>query len=261
MPLVTRFRGLVKAVIVWRARDVTDEVAVRSAVVLAPHPDDETLGCGGVILRKRAAGTPVTVVVVTDGRHSHRTAAITPDMLAARRHEELREAAVRLQLAPDSVRWIDIEDGTVASNEDRLVSIVEELLAELKPDELYVTSADEPHPDHAAVGRAGRRAARSLPGVTVLEYPVWLWESWPLRPGNRIGSLLEAAGRILGRHAVAVQTESFLAAKLLALDAHQTQVARPAGILASEEWAVLPDQVMKAAGEGVEIFFPSDTAP
>lgn len=261
MPLVTRLRGLVKSAIVRRARDVTEEVATRSAVVLAPHPDDETLGCGALILRKRAAGTAVTVVVVTDGRHSHRSAAITPDQLAARRREELREAAVRLQLSPDAVRWIDIEDGTVAANEDRLVAIVEELLAELEPDELYATSADEPHPDHAAVGRAARRAAGSLPGVAVLEYPVWLWEAWPLRPGNRLGSLWVAAVRLLGRRAVVVRTEGHLLAKLRALDAHQTQVARPVEVLDGEEWAVLPEPVMRAAGAPLEIFFPATTAP
>ena len=68
------------------AHDLTDVVATRSALVLAPHPDDETIGCGATILRKVAAGTPVTVFVATDGRHSHRSAALRrhPDRAARR---------------------------------------------------------------------------------------------------------------------------------------------------------------------------------
>ncbi len=256
MSLVTRFRGAAKAAIVGRARDITDASASRTALVLAPHPDDETLGCGGVILRKRAAGTAVTIVMVTDGRHSHRSAVISPDALAARRREELREAARRLHVEPDAIRWIGIEDGTVAADEDRLVAVVEQLLAELSPDELYATSADEPHPDHAAVGRAARRAAVSVPGLAVLEYPIWLWGAWPLRPGHRIGSLWGAAQRVLGRSAVVVRTDGYLNEKLHALEAHRSQLTRPMEVLPGEEWVVLPEPVLKAAGAPAEVFFP-----
>lgn len=47
------------------AEDVTSQTATRSCVVLAPHPDDETLGCGATITRKLVAGTPVMVVIAT----------------------------------------------------------------------------------------------------------------------------------------------------------------------------------------------------
>src|SRR5829696_1206258 len=54
------------------ARDETAAVAARGCLVIAPHPDDETLGCGATIARKRAAGTPVRVVIVADGRYAQR---------------------------------------------------------------------------------------------------------------------------------------------------------------------------------------------
>jgi GlcNAc-PI de-N-acetylase len=50
--------------------DVTHSAARRSCVVIAPHPDDETLGAGATIMRKVDAGTPVHVVVATDGSKS-----------------------------------------------------------------------------------------------------------------------------------------------------------------------------------------------
>src|SRR5690349_19075047 len=64
-----------------RAEDVTSQAAARSCLVLAPHPDDETLGCGATIMRKRAAGTPVHVVIATDGRHSLASSELSADAL------------------------------------------------------------------------------------------------------------------------------------------------------------------------------------
>ena len=61
-------RRTVRSALRTVARDETSTTGTRSALVLAPHPDDETLGCGATILRKVAAGTPVHVLVVTDGR-------------------------------------------------------------------------------------------------------------------------------------------------------------------------------------------------
>src|SRR4029450_12640391 len=53
---VARARGVVKAAVVARGTDVTEASATRSCLVVAPHPDDETLGCGVTIMRKLEAG-------------------------------------------------------------------------------------------------------------------------------------------------------------------------------------------------------------
>ena len=50
-----------------KGRDLTEAFARRSTLVLAPHPDDETLACGATILHKRARGTRVHIVIATDG--------------------------------------------------------------------------------------------------------------------------------------------------------------------------------------------------
>ena len=55
-----------------RLREMTREELARPAVVLAPHPDDETLGCGGTLIRKARAGAPLKVVLMTDGARSGR---------------------------------------------------------------------------------------------------------------------------------------------------------------------------------------------
>ncbi|MFT4287057.1 PIG-L deacetylase family protein [Nocardioides sp.] len=255
MSATAALRGLSRRALLRAARDVTVPAAGRSALVIAPHPDDETLGCGATMLAKVAAGTRVTVVVATDGRHSHRSAAIPPERLAARRHAEMTEAATRLGLV-EEVRWLGIEDGTVAAHEDDLVAALVRLVAELRPDELYATCAEEPHPDHAAVGRAARRVAAAT-GTRLLEYPVWLWHGWPASRGDRAGSLAEAGRRVVRRRAAVVATGPHLAAKLHALDAHDTQLRRPAEVPVGEEWAVLPEPILAAAAGPWELFFPT----
>src|SRR5687767_3222241 len=93
--------GLWRAAVSGAARDETAVSTTRRLLVLAPHPDDETIGCGATILRRRAAGTAVRVVVATDGRLSHRSAEVTPDELARIRAAEFREACSRLGVPAD----------------------------------------------------------------------------------------------------------------------------------------------------------------
>ncbi|GIH11000.1 hypothetical protein Rhe02_90670 [Rhizocola hellebori] len=261
-----RIRSLARAAMRASARDETAATAARSALVLAPHPDDETLGCGATIMRKLAAGTPVTVVVLTDGRHSHPS--LGPDALAALRHQEMTEAGRRLGLPPDGVRWGGFADGGLTAHEDEVATLIEKLIGELSPDEIYTTCAAEPHPDHAALGRAARRAvlattrasgsANRLPAsaVRLLEYPVWLWGSWPLRRGDRLPSTVDAARRVLTRNAISVRAEQYSAGKLHALAAHASQLHRPADVSADQPWPTLPPPVLAAAADKAELFFP-----
>jgi len=253
--MVARARELTRTAVRLTARNVTAAAAGKTALVVAPHPDDETLGCGATILRKTAAGTQVTLLMVTDGRNSHRGAAMLPEELAVLRRRELGEAARRLGVAPTAVRWAGLVDGRVVMQEDRLVEVIAEMIAEFRPAEVYATCAAEPHPDHAAVGRAARRAVRQVGRVDLLEYPVWLWGAWPLRRPDRLGSALTAAGLVLRRGAVSVGTGTYREAKLRALQAYDSQLRRPAGVPDGEPWQTLPDAVLAAAADEVEVFF------
>jgi LmbE family N-acetylglucosaminyl deacetylase len=166
----------------------------------------------------------------------------------------MAEAGRRLGMRPDAVRWAGFVDGTLTSHEDELVALIEKLIGELAPEEVYTTCAAEPHPDHAALGRAARRAAGS--STRLLEYPVWLWGSWPLRRGDRVSSTVDAARRILTRSAVCVKADPYREGKLHALQAHASQLSRPDSVPADRPWPALPPPLLAAAADRAELFFP-----
>src|SRR5262245_42487805 len=84
----------------WRADDLG-----RSAVVFAPHQDDEVLGCGGTVVRKLRAGADVTVVFMTDGSAAHGDL-IAPDELTRIRAGEARAACDLLGVPADRVLFL-----------------------------------------------------------------------------------------------------------------------------------------------------------
>jgi LmbE family N-acetylglucosaminyl deacetylase len=117
-------------------------------LVLAPHPDDETLACGGTILRHRAAGDRVMVVVATDGRAS-RAGRLPPSEMAVRRRAEAEEAMRRLDA---ELHWLGLPEG--AWDESLLIDGLATALREFQPDLVYAPSPIDHHPEHVRVARA-----------------------------------------------------------------------------------------------------------
>ena len=168
--LAAAYRWILTAV----AREITAECMARRSLVVAPHPDDETLGCGGTIARKRSVGTDVMVVIVTDGRLSHRSDRIGPDELAAIRTEESRRACTKLGVPRGNVVTLDIAEGTLDAT--YVERILRDLIDEFEPEEILAPALIDAHPDHRLLNRQTRRAIRaSGRAVVLLEYPIWMW--------------------------------------------------------------------------------------
>lgn len=149
-------------------------------LVLAPHPDDETLGAGALIASAAAAERLGAVVFLTDGAgsHPHQDEASRIHLTTTRRHEA--QAALEHLCggtAPQIVflDWPDAHphpDGSVEAlaNAARLV----ELCMERGVTALAVTARLEPHCDHAAAARLARRAVAQIDHrVDIFEYLVW----------------------------------------------------------------------------------------
>lgn len=143
-------------------------------VVIAPHPDDETLGFGATASVLRSRGVPVTVVSVTDGGGSvPGLSRLERTWLERDRRSEVRLAAGILGL--DEPTYLGLPDGELSLHEDELAGVLAELLA-TQPEGTWcaATWRGDGHPDHEAVGRSAA-AAVGRTSAALLEFPVWMW--------------------------------------------------------------------------------------
>lgn len=188
-------------------------------VVVAPHPDDEVLGCGGLLAMQAERAGPLLVVGVTDGENSHAAVpAVDPGALAAQRTAERLEGTRRLHVADDDVVSLHLPDGALGAHAHELVRRLESLLT--AADLVVSTWRHDGHPDHEACGAAAARACKRI-GCAHMEVPVWLWH-WA-RPGDL---------RVPWRRMVALPLAADAqAAKQRALAAHASQLsARSASV-------------------------------
>jgi LmbE family N-acetylglucosaminyl deacetylase len=142
-------------------------VDITSALCIAPHPDDEILGCGGLLAQLAAAGKAVHTRILTRGECSHGEPS---EAVAHTRMAESRQAAQVLGLAPP--QFADFADRHLIYAEP-LIADLEAALHAHRPSHLLLPSLSEPHPDHQAVALAGMAAAQRLDfPVTLLFYEV-----------------------------------------------------------------------------------------
>lgn len=147
----------------------------RRLVVVAAHPDDETLAAGGLMALAARAGLEVVVLLLTDGEASHPHSPTTGrEELARRRVEESGRALRRLAPA-GTVQRLGLPDGSVGDHEDAVVTALVDLVGEEGHGTLLVAPwRNDGHADHDAAGRAAGVAARRS-DASLWEYPVWLW--------------------------------------------------------------------------------------
>ncbi len=160
------------ALVRWRqcARPTTAAALLKGVsrlLVLVPHADDETLGCGGLIAAASDANIEVLVVVLTDGAGSHPgSRSWPPRRLSDQRSRELRRAVSILTSGHGRSRCLGLPDGGLGDAEPDLDW--------LPPADLIVTTwRDDPHPDHQAAFRIGETAARRN-GARLLAFPLWV---------------------------------------------------------------------------------------
>ena len=175
-------------------------------VVVAAHPDDETLGAAGLMAEASRRGVAVDVVVATLGEASHpRSSTITPERLSRWRAREVA-GAVGL-LAPRAVlHLLHLPDGEL----QRHVPAVTARVAGLAGAGSLVVApwVGDGHPDHTAAGLGAARAADDVRARS-LEYPVWAWHwSAPADPRvpwqQMVRHPLTPAARRLKRRALAL---------------------------------------------------------
>lgn len=143
--------------VAWRIRNhkssyCTELKTKGTVLILAPHPDDEALGCGGLIARLCAEGNPPHVVIMTGGGGSLRGHSDMPEseVIEARRKLTLASAH-ELGLPEDHIHFLDFIDGSIADRPKKEMQRLRELIAHLNPSAILVPHRGEGWPDHFAV--------------------------------------------------------------------------------------------------------------
>ncbi|MGI9174392.1 MAG: PIG-L deacetylase family protein [Rhodothermales bacterium] len=153
-----------------------------ATLVVAPHPDDESLGCGGALALLARYGMDVRVLFMSDGTGSHPNSRTYPaPRLAALREAEAHAALAALGLGPSVARFLRLQDTRVPFQTDAdFESAVLRCRAEVAafgPATILLPWRRDPHGDHQASWQIVRAAVASLSlAPRLIEYPVWIWE-------------------------------------------------------------------------------------
>ncbi|HEX8228903.1 MAG TPA: PIG-L family deacetylase [Chloroflexia bacterium] len=126
-------------------------------LVIAPHPDDETLGCGGTIARYVAAGDRVCVLVVTDGGSSRAGGIKRDEMRRLREMEAMRAVKALGQV---ELVQLGLPEGSWSLGE--LQPLLGDLLQREQPEVIYAPSCVDFHPEHLKVAQVLGRTLHAL---------------------------------------------------------------------------------------------------
>jgi LmbE family N-acetylglucosaminyl deacetylase len=117
-------------------------------LVLAPHPDDEVIGCAGTIAWHVRAGDEVGIVIITDGRRS-RALGLGPEEMARRRRQE---AELGSQSLGARLEWLGLPED--AWQPEQLQAALHSLFQEWRPHLVYAPSRIDFHSEHQRVAQA-----------------------------------------------------------------------------------------------------------
>ena len=219
------------------------EPAAEKVVVLAPHMDDETLGCGGTLRKHVNAGAKVTVAFLTDGSQG------SPELAGLRGEQRARKEEQIAMLRKDEARkacdtlglkdlvFFDARDGRLAETPD-VATKLRRLLESIKPEIVYLPFFLEEHADHRAVSAILLEAtACSALRFQCMGYEVWT----PLFPNCavRIDETLEIKKRAIAQYHSQLADLDYLHA-VLGLNAYRSAMFKDRGSRYAESFYSVP---------------------
>ena len=159
-----------------------DNIAQSPILVVAPHPDDETLGCGGAIALLHSLNCDVRVLVVSDGTLSHpRSQKYPAAKLKALRESETILALSILGIESKNVDFLGLQDGSISTyySQKRINAIIAccKKLTEIAPQTIFLPWRYDPHPDHRGTWTLINTALSCISlQPRIIEYPIWDWD-------------------------------------------------------------------------------------
>jgi LmbE family N-acetylglucosaminyl deacetylase len=237
------------------ARNATQTLVRGTALVLSPHPDDETIGCSLLLAEMARRGHSTNVALATDGGGGWYSAAArpTPESIVQIRHGEWHRALDALNVPKEARFEFGFPDGALSDREAEVAERIGNLLRSLSPSQVLVTKPSDPHPDHRALARATRQAVIDVYGsshepvsqggreaiggdhenasppevYTYRVYPIeGLWPDGHPPRATRAMTLLQLARSafgLIGRRPLILRAAMSRSDKRAAIEAHESQ--------------------------------------
>lgn len=241
--MIEKVKNLIKQFYITKYRSRSIKVKPLSfeksqrVIAIAPHPDDEVFGCGGLISRLVSRGAVPHIIVLTGGGGSHRSCCSTPEVsIISARRKLTHKAMAILGLAESQLHEMNFADGHLGEGNQEERQKLKALIEEIKPDVILVPHHGEGWPDHLAARELGIELANR--NTKVYEYCVWMWYYHQKELDWKNGYILR-------------MTESEHQKKLEAIKAYHSALA-PCG----KPWVgVLPKLFVDANSNNLELFF------
>jgi LmbE family N-acetylglucosaminyl deacetylase len=226
----------------WAALPWADQTNFRLGrrpLILAPHPDDETLGCGGLIAACCSVGQPPIVAVLTDGAASHPGLDLSGrNQLRRQREREVGQAVSCLGLPPANLKLLGLPDGALDSAAAPCTEVLIHLARTHGCDMIVTTSHHDRHSDHQAAARIAVDVASAV-SIPCRFYLTWAWI---------VPSGIEAP--VTGVQGWRLDISPYLAAKRRAIVAHESQYY---GMPDDPAQGCLPAELLAIAQRGFEV--------
>jgi LmbE family N-acetylglucosaminyl deacetylase len=248
---------LYKRILSRRAKNNVLEATIKKCIVVfAPHPDDETLGCGGTILKQIREGSKVKIVFMTDGANSH-SHIISSEKLGLIRAKEAIAASKKLGVRESNLVFLGYRDSELCQNIHDAAKKVQVILKESQPDEIFIPHNKEPITnDHFATHRIVSLALKKYKKrMIVSEYPIWLYYHFPWVEFNGKDALsclrhiFFSGFYLLADFRFSVYVGDVISLKRSALQEYRSQITR---LIPHPCWQTLGDL---SNGEFLECFF------
>lgn len=197
---------------------------IGNALVLAPHPDDEVLGCGGLIQFLLEQKMEIVVCFITSGNASHPNSKKFPSKkLGDLREGEARTSCKILGVATENIIFLKQPDSLLESLDESITRTLNSKIAEIirnhNISSIILPWRRDPHPDHRATFLLGKNAAKLVDEpIQLMEYPIWLWKNshkkdWPRKNEveiYRLDVLEKKSKKVEAIHAHKSQTSTLI---------------------------------------------------
>jgi LmbE family N-acetylglucosaminyl deacetylase len=215
----------------------TTDVVAHKVLVIAPHADDDVLGCGGLLAKLAARGAAIHVLFLTDSSGGTEVTEHQQEYAERRRHEA--RAALEL-LGITSIEYLDLPDGRLDQFMSLASGAIERTLIEVKPDLLLSVSPLEVTGDHQAAFAAVHRTLSGLRGggeldAAVADLRILLYEiNHPGYPDVLVdvSSEIQALSEAIKKHSSQLDLHNYLKAAI-GIRRYRT-LSLPTGVTAAE---------------------------